>query len=133
MQTIKRNNRSKIIYECKPCDVHPFKPNQRVISISEIIRKACDFLCVPVEKIQSARRDRYIVDARRLLAGILYHDLTYRLTKKEIGKFLGNRDHTTIIHLLRTLQIICETEEEFKNRYYDLHMHVYGNDRYFIF
>jgi len=133
VQTIKRNYRSKIILNCNPCDVHPFKQNQRVLTISEIIRNACDFIGVSVELLQSHRRDLYLVDARRLLVGILYYDMSYRLTKREIGKFLGNRDHTTIINLLKTLHRICETEEPFKNRYYDLHMHVYGNDRYFTF
>ena len=99
---LKRNTKNKIVAQCSPCDAHLFKPNQRTISISEIIRKSCDFIGVSVEQIQSKKRDLYLVDARRMLAGILYYDLGYRLTKVEIGKFMGNRDHTTIIHLLKT-------------------------------
>ena len=131
MTGVKRNIRNKIVVACEPCNVHPFKPNQRTLSISEIVRKACDFIGVSVENIQSKNRDLYLVDARRLLAGILYYDNCYRLTKSEIGKFMGNRDHTTVIHLLRTLHTICETEEDFRQRYHDLHLEVYGHDKYF--
>jgi chromosomal replication initiation ATPase DnaA len=53
---------------CEPCTSHPFKPNQRTLSISEIVRKSCDFIGVSVENIQSKNRDLYLVDARRLLA-----------------------------------------------------------------
>jgi chromosomal replication initiator protein len=131
MTRILGNTRNRIDVVCEPCNVHPFKPSQRVLTISEIIRKACDFLGVSVEKIQSKRRDLYIVDARRMLSGVLYYDTGYRLTKSEIGKFMGGRDHTTIIHHLRTLTTICETEPDYKERYYQLHLFVYGNDRYF--
>ena len=129
MSGVKRNQRMRII--CEPCTSHPFKPTQKVITISEMIRKASDYFGIPVEKIQSKNRDLYLVDARRMLSGLLFYDNTYRLTKREIGRFMGNRDHATIINHLRTLTTICDTEPHFRERYYQLHMHVYGHDNYF--
>lgn len=131
MTGIKRNQRMKIT--CDPCTSHPFKPSQRTLTINEIIRNSCEFMGVSVDQIQSKKRDLYLVDARRMLSGILFYDSAYRLTKREIGRFMGNRDHATIIHHLKTLKTICETEPNFRERYYQLNMHVYGNDNYFKF
>jgi len=38
----------------------------------------------------------------------------------EIGKYLGKRDHTTVIHGINTFRNLYETDERFKNKYYDI-------------
>lgn len=114
---------------CMPCINHLFKHNARNVTIQEAIRKVSEYINIPVRDLQSKKRDAYLVDGRRMIAGILYCDNSFRLTKCEIGRFLGGRDHTTVIHLLRSLQIICETYPDFMEKYRDLHFHVFGHDK----
>ena len=107
--------------------------NKRIESnenIKQLVQKACDFLKVDIDYIKSNKKNSYLVDARRMLSGLLYYENKYRLTKKEIGHFMGNRCHSTIITQLNTLKTICETEIAFKQMYQDLHIAVYGSTKY---
>lgn len=38
----------------------------------------------------------------------------------EIGRYLGKRDHTTVIHGINTFRNLYETDERFKSKYYDI-------------
>lgn len=40
-----------------------------------------------------------------------------RYTLSEIGQYVGKRDHTTVIHGLRTFKNLYETDVKFKSRY----------------
>jgi hypothetical protein len=43
-----------------------------------------------------------------------------RYNLKEIGQYLGGRDHTTVLHGLATFKNLYETDEIFKKRYHDI-------------
>lgn len=50
--------------------------------------------------VRGQKRDRYLVDVRRKIAGELRAE-PWRLSLHEIGRALGGRDHSTIISLLK--------------------------------
>ena len=45
---------------------------------------------------------------------------TMRYNLREIGTYLGGRDHTTIVHGLQTFRNLYETDERFKERYHQI-------------
>lgn len=45
---------------------------------------------------------------------------TLRYGLLEIGQHVGKRDHTTVIHGLTTFKNLYETDDGFRNRYYDI-------------
>jgi len=68
------------------------------------------------KKISLRGKDRYreIVDLRIIFA-FLATELGYTL--EEIGKSLGNRDHSSIIHYIKTFNNVIETSEPFQKLY----------------
>lgn len=61
--------------------------------------------------LKSRNRCREIVDLRIIFA-FLAHSMGYKL--KNIGKVLGNKHHSSIIHYVKTFNDIIETSEPFK-------------------
>ena len=43
-----------------------------------------------------------------------------RYNLEAIGDFLGNRDHTTIIHNINTFNNLIETNEPFRTKYFTI-------------
>lgn len=66
-------------------------------------------------RLDSNRRTMHIVELRFIFFHIA-RSLKYTL--KEIGRHLGNRDHTTIIHGLKTFKNLYQTDEKFKELYH---------------
>ncbi len=58
---------------------------------------------VSVEEMRGARRTRHLVQARQVAAWLLARTRP-ELSLPQIGRLLGGRDHTTIIHAIRTVE-----------------------------
>jgi chromosomal replication initiator protein len=65
--------------------------------------------------LNSKDRSRSLVELRFIFFFIAR---TMRYNLKDIGRYCGGRDHTTVIHGLRTFKNLYETDENFRNRYY---------------
>lgn len=61
------------------------------------------------ELIGPSRR-RHIAYARFIFCWIAYRQLGISLAR--IGKFLGNRDHTTILHAVKTAEVMSMIDED---------------------
>ena len=80
------------------------------ITIDLIQSTVCKFFKISKNEMLSARRSRYLVRPRQTA---IY--LTKILTSKslpEIGREFSNRDHTTIIHSVKTIEKIKENDSE---------------------
>lgn len=80
------------------------------ISVQVIIDRVADFYSVPVAQLLSRKRTRSIALPRHV--GMY---LARRLTMhslEEIGGYFGGRDHTTVMHGVRTIQEQRELNEE---------------------
>jgi hypothetical protein len=64
--------------------------------------------------LSSKLRIREIVELRQMFC---YIARSIGFSLKTIGQFLGNRDHTTVIHNVRTFHNLVETEEVYKEKY----------------
>ena len=82
--------------------------NENKVTIDLIQTLVCKFFKISKNEMLSSRRSRYLVRPRQI--GIY---LTKILTSKslpEIGREFSNRDHTTIIHSVKTIEKLKETD-----------------------
>ena len=83
------------------------------VTIDSIQSIVCKFFKISKNEMLSSRRSRYLVRPRQTA---IY--LTKILTSKslpEIGREFSNRDHTTIIHSVKTIEKLMEKDEEMTN------------------
>jgi hypothetical protein len=91
-----------------------------VISLTDLEKCFQEFLPKKYGKIHilsSTLRVRKLVELRFIFFHIA-RKMGYGL--KDIGQYLGKRDHTTVIHGLKTFRNLYETDENFKNLYYKI-------------
>ena len=83
------------------------------VTIDLIQSTVCKFFKISKNEMLSSRRSRYLVRPRQTA---IY--LTKILTSKslpEIGREFSNRDHTTIIHSVKTIEKLKENDAEMTN------------------
>ena len=84
--------------------------NENKVTIDLIQTIVCKFFKISKNEMLSSRRSRYLVRPRQTA---IY--LTKILTSKslpEIGREFSNRDHTTIIHSVKTIERLKENDAE---------------------
>ena len=95
---------SKIILK----DLINFSENH--VSIENIKKTVCDYFKINIHEMLSQRRSRYLVRPRQIA---MY--LTKNLTSKslpDIGREFSGRDHTTVIHSVKTIDKLKRNNEE---------------------
>lgn len=116
---------------CEPCTSHELRESTKLLSPDQIIMEVCEFLAVPVGRVIGDKRDASLVHARHLICDILYSDGFLQLSLKQVGRLLGNRDHSTIINAIRSVRNQCEVNKYYRDTYRRLHLFIYDTDRYF--
>ena len=84
--------------------------NENIVTIDSIQTIVCKFFKISKNEMLSSRRSRYLVRPRQTA---IY--LTKILTTKslpEIGREFSNRDHTTIIHSVKTIERLKEQNSD---------------------
>lgn len=85
------------------------------VTSDDVIEAVCENYNVSVNQIKSKNRHRRLVEARHVISWVLVKKIG--MTLSEVGKkYLGGRDHTTVINSLSRFNDIYDTEEEFKNK-----------------
>ncbi len=87
--------------------------NENAVTIDAIQTIVCKFFKISKNEMLSSRRSRYLVRPRQTA---IY--LTKLLTTKslpEIGREFSNRDHTTIIHSVKTIEQLKEKNPDMKD------------------
>ena len=87
--------------------------SENKVTIELIQSTVCKFFKISKNEMLSSRRSRYLVRPRQTA---IY--LTKILTSKslpEIGREFSNRDHTTIIHSVKTIEKLKEKDPEMTN------------------
>ncbi len=95
---------SKIILK----DLINFSENH--VSIENIKKIVCEYFKINIHEMLSQRRSRYLVRPRQIA---MY--LTKNLTSKslpDIGREFSGRDHTTVIHSVKTIDKLKARDEE---------------------
>ncbi len=97
------------------------------VSIDLIQTTVCKFFKISKNEMLSSRRSRYLVRPRQTA---IY--LTKILTSKslpEIGREFSNRDHTTIIHSVKTIEKLKENDPEVVNNLNKLKNQILYNNK----
>ncbi len=80
------------------------RANDRRVTIEEIQKRVAEHFNIKLSEIHSARRARAVARPRQV-AMYLSKQLTSR-SLPEIGKKFGGRDHTTVIHAVKTIEAL---------------------------
>jgi chromosomal replication initiator protein len=84
------------------------RSNERRVTIEEIQRAVVEHYQLKMSDMQSSRRARAVARPRQV-AMYLAKQLTPR-SLPEIGKKFGGRDHTTVMHAVKQIERLCETD-----------------------
>jgi chromosomal replication initiator protein len=108
----KMSSKSLNINDCKIIlkDVYN---SAKIISIDKIQNVTSNFFSINLDEMLSQRRSRPLARPRQI-AMYLAKKLTTR-SLPEIGRKFANRDHTTVIHAVKTIDKISKNDEKMRN------------------
>ena len=90
----------------------------REINIEFIQKIVCDYFNINLDILNSKTRKREIVQARQL---VMYFAKEYtKSSLAMIGMHCGNKDHATVLHAVRTINNLLETDKQFRGYVKDL-------------
>ena len=105
------NNKNLDIGDCKNILKDVF--NQiRVITVDKIQNVVSNYFNIALSEMLSQRRSRPLARPRQI-AMYLAKKMTTR-SLPEIGRRFSNRDHTTVIHAVKTITRLSEQDDEMK-------------------
>ncbi len=82
------------------------------ITLPVIVDKVSEFYDVKLPDLQSKRRHRSIALPRQVCMYLARRHTRHSL--EEIGGFFGGRDHTTVMHAVKTIESRCESTPDFE-------------------
>ena len=86
------------------------KSSNKKITIEEIQKKVAEHFNIRITDMHSPRRSRSVARPRQI-AMYLAKKMTTR-SLPEIGRRFANRDHTTVIHAVKTITRLRDKDEE---------------------
>lgn len=92
--------------------------HDRQISLDNIQRMVADYFKIKISDLLSKRRNRSIARPRQV-AMALCKELTDH-SLPEIGDAFGGRDHTTVLHAVRKIKELCDTDLSIRDDYNNL-------------
>ncbi len=105
------HNRTLTISDCKNILKDVFS-QIRVITVDKIQNIVSNYFNIPLSEMLSQRRSRPLARPRQM-AMYLAKKMTTR-SLPEIGRRFANRDHTTVIHAVKTITRLSEQDDEMK-------------------
>ena len=84
----------------------------KIITVDKIQNVVSNFFNIPLAEMLSQRRSRPLARARQI-AMYLAKKMTTR-SLPEIGRRFANRDHTTVIHAVKTITRLSEKDDEMR-------------------
>jgi chromosomal replication initiation ATPase DnaA len=93
--------------------LYPQKAKRKKMNQEEILEIIAEEFAISASDILSSSHKRLVVDARYVFFAIM--KLKNKKSLIEIGKLSSNRDHTTVIHGLKTFKNRYDTEVDYKN------------------
>jgi chromosomal replication initiator protein len=96
------------IAERLACQMTPRPP----ADAKQILKAVAKYFNVTLRDLTGNSRRQKVTRARALAAHLIR--ILHRTSLGEIGRCLGGRDHTTILHAIRRAKTLLETDHEFK-------------------
>ena len=92
------------------CLADLLRASDRKVTIEEIMRKVAEHYNLRLSDMTSARRSRVVARPRQI-AMYLAKTLTSK-SLPEIGRRFGGRDHTTVMHAVKRVESLTETDSQ---------------------
>ena len=80
-------------------------------ALQQIIDTVTDYYGVKLSDLQSRRRHKSVTEPRQVCMWLVRKHTRFSL--EEIGGYFGGRDHTTVMHSIKTVDQRSETDQEF--------------------
>jgi len=116
---------------CKKCYCELEVKTHVKLTSNQIINKVCEIYKVSPTLALGKFRWKNLVECRQVIAHILRNDNYLSMSYKSIGFMLGRRDHTTVIHSIKSIENYVDTEPAFREKVINIYEEVYGNADYF--
>jgi chromosomal replication initiator protein len=88
------------------------------VSLQHIIDVVTSFYNVKLSELQSKRRHKSIALPRQVCMWLARQETRYSL--QEIGGYFGGRDHTTVMHSIKTVDDRLDTDDQFAHQVQEL-------------
>ncbi len=92
------------------------------LSIDRVQKLVCEFFGIDQHRLHEKTKKREIVQVRQL-AMYLCRELDY--THKAIGLQFGGRDHSTVVHAIKSVNNLIETDAHYQNRVEEIRRRVH--------
>ncbi|MBX2852284.1 MAG: chromosomal replication initiator protein DnaA [Phycisphaeraceae bacterium] len=86
----------------------PVAPRNNQVTLQAIIDAVTNFYNVKLQDLQSRRRHKSITEPRQICMWLARKNTRFSL--EEIGGYFGGRDHTTVMHSIKTVDARSETD-----------------------
>jgi len=83
-------------------------------TIDSIIQSVCDFIQINKEDLLSTKRDRLLVDSRRIAVNILLREESHSVSG--VGRCI-KKNHATVIHYRNSHVSIYDTNARYRHTY----------------
>jgi chromosomal replication initiator protein len=91
---------------------HSIHVEKKPLTMEQIIECTCEFCHVKQEDVYGKSRKANIVQARQL--SMYFAQQFTKLTTSKIGTLVGNRNHATVIHSVKTIENRLNVDKEFR-------------------
>jgi chromosomal replication initiator protein len=99
-------------------------PPQKLVKPKEVISAVVSHFNLKTTDIIGPKRDKEIAYARQIIMYLLRSDL--KVSLMDIGRFLGNRDHTTIMHGVEKITNLLPKSEDLRVDMMGIRKKLYG-------
>lgn len=99
-------------------------PQQNATPLEQILNVVSKVFGVPTEKILSRDRSKNVALSRQVVMFLLRNE--ENLSLPQIGKELGGRDHSTVIHGCDRVASLLSSDIRFRNLFEKVHEQLYG-------
>lgn len=83
----------------------------KVVTIDDILKVVCKHFGLEAAAIHTKSRKREVVQARQIAMYLAKNNTDFSTSK--IGKFIGNKDHATVLHACKTVKGQLEVDKNF--------------------
>ena len=111
----KKNIDEKLAYECLK-DVISIQ--EKIVKVDNIQRVVADYYNIKITDLLSKQKSRDVARPRQMAMALAKEFTNHSLP--EIGGFFGGRDHTTVLHAVRTIKKLVESKSDLRDDYQNL-------------
>lgn len=96
----------------------------KVVTPTEVMNVVGNFYGIGVQQLKGERRTKMVAWPRQILMYLLRQEL--RLPLEEVGRLVGGRDHTTVLHAADKVRVELEKNERFKSEMQDIKRRIFS-------